>query len=141
MATKKNASLISTRRVKSTWGLIFPTLAFWLHQLSIWPGCYKMSCSTQLNIKCILLKDVKHARILEFSSGGGVQVSLTKKSSDNVFFLVLSLFYRSQMVNFKEIYHFTRFQRGSNIFQGRSNFFQGGGGVQLPIPYRNPYNL
>ena len=32
------------------------------------------------------------------------------------------------MVNFKEIYHFSRFQRGSNIFQGRSNFFQGGGG-------------
>ena len=28
------------------------------------------------------------------------------------------------MVNFKEIYHFSRFQRGSNIFQG-------GGGVQL----------
>ena len=47
-----------------------------------------------------------------------------KKSSDNVFFLVLSLFYRSQTVNFKEIYHFLRFQRGSNIFQG-------GGGVQL----------
>ena len=38
--------------------------------------------------------------------GGGVQVSLTKKSSDNFFFLVLSLFYRSQMVNFEEIYHF-----------------------------------
>ena len=50
-----------------------------------------------------------------------------KKSSDNVFFFfffsVLSLFYRSQMVNLKEIYHFSRFQRGSNIFQG-------GGGVQ-----------
>ena len=29
------------------------------------------------------------------------------------------------MVNFKEIYHFSRFQRGSNIFQGR------GGGVHL----------
>ena len=29
------------------------------------------------------------------------------------------------MVNFKEIYHFSRCQRGSNIFQG------GGGGVQL----------
>ena len=72
--------------------------------------------------------------------GGGVQVSLTKKSSD--VFLVLSLFNRSQMVNFKEIYHFSRFQRGSNNFQG------GGGGVQLfpggsqlLIPYRNLYNL
>ena len=55
------------------------------------------------------------------------------------FFLVLSLFYRSQMVNFKEIFHFSRFQRGSNILQGGSNFFQGG--VQLHIPYRNRYNL
>ena len=45
------------------------------------------------------------------------------------FFLVLSLFYRSQMVNFKDIYHFSRFQWGSNFFQG--------GGVQLLIPYRN----
>ena len=41
-------------------------------------------------------------------------------------FLVLSLFYRSQIVKFKEIYQFSRFQRGSNIFQG------GGGG---PIVY------
>ena len=60
-----------------------------------------------------------------------------KKSYDNVLvffvlFLVLSLFYRSQMVNFKEIYDFSRFQRGSNFFQE---------GVQLLIPYRNPYNL
>ena len=59
--------------------------------------------------------------------GGGVQVSLTKKVLTFFlfcFFLVLSLFYRSQMVNFKEIVHFSRFQRESNIFQG-------GGGVQL----------
>ena len=46
------------------------------------------------------------------------------QSDQKSFFLVLSLFYRSQMVNFKEIYHFSRFHRGSNIFQG-------GGGVQL----------
>ena len=78
-----------------------------------------------------------HARIQEFSSGGGgVQVSLSKKALTTFFFfLVLSLFYRSQMVNFKEIYHFSSFQRGSNIFQG------GGGGVKLfsggggPIAY------
>ena len=50
------------------------------------------------------------------------------------FFLVLSLFYRSQMVNFKEIYHFSRFQRRSNIFQGGPTFSRG-------VPYRNPYNL
>ena len=34
------------------------------------------------------------------------------------------------MVNLKENYHFSRFQRGANIFQGGSNFFQGG-----PIAY------
>ena len=64
----------------------------------------------------------------------GVQVNPKKTSSGNDFFLVLSLFYRSQMVNFKAIYHFSRFQRGTNIFKG------GGGGVQLfpgggPIAY------
>ena len=80
------------------------------------------------------------ARIQEFSSGG-VQVSLTKKALTFFFFffvfflLVLSLFYRSQMVNFKEIYHFSRFQKGSNIFQGGggSNFFQGGSNCLFPI--------
>ena len=66
--------------------------------------------------------------------GGGVQVNLTKKTLTRffcLFFLVLSLFYRSQMVNFSENYHFSRFQRGSNISRG----------VQLLIPYRNPYNF
>ena len=58
-----------------------------------------------------------------FRQGGGGGPG----QSDNVFFvfLVLSLFYRSQMVNFKETFHFSRFERGSN-------FFQGGGG---PIAY------
>ena len=70
---------------------------------------------------------------------GGPGQSVKKKGSDNVsFFLVLSLFYRSKMVNFKEIYNFSRFQRGSNIFQGGPTFSRG---VQLLIPYRNPYNL
>ena len=32
------------------------------------------------------------------------------------------------MVNFKEIYHFSRFQGGSNIFQGGVQLFPGGGG-------------
>ena len=72
-----------------------------------------------------------------FHQGGPGQ--LTKKGSDSVFFffLVLSLFYRSQMVNFKEIYHFSTFQRGSNILPWGG----GGGGVQLLTPLRNPYNL
>ena len=46
---------------------------------------------------------------------GRVQVSLTKKLT--TIFLVLSLFYRSQMVNFKETYRFSRLQMGSNFFQ------------------------
>ena len=33
------------------------------------------------------------------------------------------------MVNFKEIYHFSRLQRGSKIFQGGPTFSRGGGGV------------
>ena len=68
-----------------------------------------------------------------FVRGGPCQSDT--KSSDVFlfyFFLVLSLFYRSQMVNFKEIYHFSRFQRGSNIFQGGPTFSRGGGG---PIAY------
>ena len=79
-----------------------------------------------------------------FRQGVGVQVSLTKKALTFFFFffffffcsfLVLILFYRSQMVNFKEIYHFSRFQRGSNIFQGGggSNFFQGWSNSLFPI--------
>ena len=56
-----------------------------------------------------------------------------KKTCDNVFFLCLSLFCRSQMVNFEENYHSSRFQRGSNIFQGGPTFSRGGG-VQLLIP-------
>ena len=90
-----------------------------------------------------------HEQIQEFSSGGGggggggggVQVSLTKKGLTFFFcfLLVLSLIYKSQMVNFKATYHFSRLQRVSNIFQGGPTF--PGGGFQLLILYRNPYNL
>ena len=68
--------------------------------------------------------------------GGGVQVNLTKKALTTFFFVfvffvlffsVLSLFYRSQMVNFKENYHFSRFQGGQSFSRG------GGGGG--PIAY------
>ena len=70
---------------------------------------------TQESHKKVLGSQVQHARIQEFSSGGSRSVWL--KSTDNVFFfLVLSLFNRGQMVNFKEIYHFSRFQRESKIF-------------------------
>ena len=81
-----------------------------------------------VNKVSIWMEESIHARIQKFSSGG-VQVSLTKKALPTFFFfLVLSLFYRNQIVNFKEIYQFLRFQRGYNIFQGGSNFFQWGGG-------------
>ena len=75
--------------------------------------------------------------------GGGGQSD--KKNSDNVvfvcvcFFLVLSLFYGSEMVIFTEIYHFSRFQRGSNISRGGggwgvvSNFFQVGSNCLFPV--------
>ena len=69
-------------------------------------------------------KSTMHARIQGFSSGGSRSVWQKKpwqRFFFFFFFLVLSLFYRSQMVNFEEIYHFSRFQRGSNIFQGGSN--------------------
>ena len=72
--------------------------------------------------------------------GGGKGPGQSDKKALTTIFLVLSLFYRSQMVNFKEIYRFSRLQMGSNFFQG-VQLFQGGGGVQLLIPYRNPFNL
>ena len=86
-----------------------------------WTACCEKESKT---------KSVVHERI---QGGGGVQVSLTKKALTFffAFFLVLSLFYRSQMVNFKAIYHFSRFQRGSNIFLGGPTFSRGGG----PIAY------
>ena len=74
-----------------------------------------------------------------FTRGGPGQIDKKPWQLFFFFFLVLSLFYTSQMVNFKENYPFLRFQRGSNIFQGGPTFFRGG--VQLLIFYRNPYNL
>ena len=67
-----------------------------------------------------------------FRQGGGGSRSVCQKKALTTFFFfffILSLFYRSQMVNFKEIYHFSRFQRGSNIFYGGPTFSGGRGGV------------
>ena len=81
---------------------------------------------------------MRGSRNFRQGGGGGVQVNLTKKALTRVFFifflffLVLSLFYRSRMVNFKEINHFSRFQRGSNIFQEGPTLSRGWGG---PIAY------
>ena len=83
-----------------------------------------------------------HARIQEFSSGG-VQVSLAKKALTMGFFcfvfffvfflfcfLVLSLFNRSQMINFQRNLSFFKVPEGGGGGGGGSNFFQGG-----PIAY------
>ena len=82
-----------------------------------------------------------------FFQGGGVHVNLTKKALTALFvcffafFLVLGLFYRSQMVNFKEKY-FSRFGRGSKFSRGGGGGVQlFPGGIQLPFSYRNPNNL
>ena len=69
--------------------------------------------------------------------GGGSPGQSDKKKALTfffAFFLVLSLFYRSQMVNFKAIYHFSRFQRGSNIFQGGPTFSRGVGWSNCLFP-------
>ena len=87
----------------------------------------------QYNIHFCILTVGKHgtdARIQEFSSGGEGPGQSDKKALTTIF-LVLSLFYRSQMVNFKTIYRFSRLQMGSNFFQGVQLF---PGGVQLLIP-------
>ena len=82
-----------------------------------------------------------------FRQGGGGSTSIWQKALTALFvcffafFLVLGLVYRSQMVNFQEKYHFSRFRRGSNFFHGGPTFSRGGGGVKLLIPYRNPNNL
>ena len=71
-----------------------------------------------------------------FRGGGGPGQS--DKKALTAFFFSPQLILQSQMVNFKENYHFSRFPRGSNIFQGggASNFFRGGG-FQLLIPIEN----
>ena len=67
-----------------------------------------------------------------FSSGGSRSI-WQLKSPDNVF-LVLSLFYWSQMVNFEENYHFSRFQRGPTFSGGGgSNFSRGVSNYLYPI--------
>ena len=67
--------------------------------------------------------------------GGGGPGQSDKKSSDNFFFSVLNLFYRSQMVNFKEIYHFSRFQRGGGpTFSRGVQLFPGGVGSNCLFP-------
>ena len=83
-----------------------------------------------------IMSYMEHAQIQEFSSGW-FQVSLTKKSSDNVvvffcFFLVLSFFLLKSNGQFQRNLLF--FQRGSNFFQGEGGPTSFSEGVQTPCP-------
>ena len=67
-----------------------------------------------------------HARIQKFSSGG-VQVSLTKKSFDNVFFFASpQLILQKSNGQFQRNLSFFKVPEGVQHFPGGSNFFQGG---------------
>ena len=74
-----------------------------------------------------------HARVQEFSSRR-VDSTDTPSAIKNLFF-VLNLFYRSQLVYFKENFNFPWFQRGSiNSSRGEDGvqlFPGGGGGIQV----------
>ena len=66
---------------------------------------------------------------------GGVQVSLTKKALRFFF-----MFFSPHLILQKSNGHFQRNLSFFKIPEG-PQLFPGGGGVQLLIPYRNPYNL
>ena len=86
----------------------------------------------------------RNARIQEFSSGG-VQVSLTKKSSDVFFCFFFVFFFSPQLIlqksngQFQRNLSFFKVPEGVQHFPGGVQHFPGG--VQLLIPNRNPYNL
>ena len=70
------------------------------------------------------------ARVQEFSCRR-VDSTDTPSAIKNLFFFVLNLFYRSQLVYFKENFNFPWFQRGSiNSSRGEDgvHLFPGGGG-------------
>ena len=82
-----------------------------------------------------LIKTGRHARIQEFSSGGGGGSGQPgKKKALTTFFFKSSAYFTEVKWSISET---------SIIFQGSRGvqLFPGGGGVQLLIPYRTPYNL
>ena len=84
-----------------------------------------------------------HARIQEFSSGGGGSRSIwhMKKSSDNVFFYFI--FFSPQLILQKSSGYFQRKLLFAKVPVGK-DFFQGGGGQLFTggsscfFPNRNP---
>ena len=82
---------------------------------------------------------VLHARIKEFSSGGGGPGQSDKKSSDNVFFFSPQLIFQKSNGQLKRNLSFFQGSRGGPTYsRGGPTFSRG---VQLLIPYINPYNL
>ena len=86
-----------------------------------------------------------HARIQEFSSGGGGPVQSDKKALTTFFFLCPQLILQKSNGQFQRNLSFFKVPEGFNIFRGGGGgggvqLFPGGG-VQLLISYRNPYNV
>ena len=75
--------------------------------------------------------------VMGWGGGGGGPGQSDKKKPLQRFFLSSAYFTEVKWLISKKT-HFSRLQRGSNIFQGVPTFSKG---VQLLIPYRNPYNL
>ena len=71
-----------------------------------------------------------------FSPGGGGPGKTDKKALTTLFFIRPQLILHKSNGEFQRKLSFSRFQRGSNIFQGGPTFSRGGGGgVQLLISY------
>ena len=76
-----------------------------------------------------------HERNQEFSSGGGgVQVSLIKKSSDNLFFSPQLILQKSNG-QFQRNLSFFKVPEGVQHFSGGVQLFPGGGGGGRPIAF------
>ena len=82
-----------------------------------------------------VMKRFSQAQIQEYSSvrgGGGFQVHLTKKALT---------FFSPQLILQKSNGYFQRKLSFSKVPEGVQHFLGRGGGVQLFMPYRNPYNM
>ena len=78
--------------------------------------------------------------------GGGGGPCQSDNKALTTFFFFFFFFFIPQLILQQSNNQFQRnlsfqVQRGSNILQGGPNFSRGGGGVQLLIPYRVPYNM
>ena len=84
-----------------------------------------------------------HARIQEFSpgGGGGPGQSVKKKLRQRFFFSIPQLILQKSNGQFQRNISFFKVPEGVQHFPGVPTFSRGGGGVQLLIPYRNLYNL